>query len=571
MPLPVTVQVPMLRRAPQQAEHLVSEEKARAWLAEHLADGPLAQAWSVGAVRETLVVVVVDVLREGQAPTVDEVAAWLVTTAAEQDGLLQAAHAAATVQDFAPAFARAADDLVADGGSEFLVWRYLGDSEGNRRLDVLALATPEAYEQLRALPVPADAPSPERAATSTETEPSAPSPEAPEDPEMATPARPATPESAEPATPAAADTGEQRPEPTDLTEPTVPVETAPVAEPAAPVEPAPVAEPTGDLPLFTGPAGVSEPTEDRPLDIVGEFEAVKDAWNERVPAEKGSGEDLYADVQADLASLHQMLAEAVAEAKSAPEAPPALPEQLAPAAESAPAPAPAAAAAAPSSGEQEAAPEDRDPQKAAGAVNEALRQADEHAPALQDLPEWQRLQTVRGAFGNLMRVMKERAGEHFGRLMEDGRVADFVRRASLKVCEKVAGWAQAGADRLRRDDERGTEQRGALPSADALLRLGDAALEYRGPRGGGSTPPPANGAPDVNNIPAMRKMGEALNRPMPGANKRVSTAAARGRSTTTGKRPVKGAKKSASGSGEQAGHLRRSGEQQTAPKPNQQR
>ncbi|THA65353.1 hypothetical protein E6R60_33075 [Streptomyces sp. A0642] len=559
MPLPVTAEVPMLRRAPQQAEQLVSTKETHAWLAEHLVDGPLAQAWNVGAVRERLVVVVVDVLRDGMTPSVDEVAAWLVATAAEQDGLLQAAHDAATVEDFAPAFARAADDLVADGGSEFLVWRYLGDGEGNRRLDVLARATPGAYEQLRALPAPAGPPSPEQAAASTETESPAPSPEVPEDPEMATPARPATPENAEPVIPAAADAGEdsgpgeRKPEPTD------------VAESAVPVEPAPAAEPTGDLPLFTGAESTAGQTEDRPLDIVGEFEAVKEAWDEHVPAERGSGEELFADVQADLASLQQMLADAVAEAKSAPEAPPAAPVLPAPAAESTP-------SAEPSSGEQEAVTADRDPQKAASAVNTALREADEHAPALQDLPEWQRLQTVRGAFGNLMRVMRERAGEHFGKLMEDGRVGDFVRRASLVVCEKVAEWAQAGANRLRRDDERSTEQRGALPSADALLRLGDAALDYRGPRGGGSTPPPsASGVPDVNKIPEMRKMGEALARPMPGAAKRVSTAAARGRSTTTSKRSAKGAKKSANGSAEQAGHLRRSGEQQAAPKPNQQR
>ncbi|MFF3127796.1 hypothetical protein ACFVRD_37130 [Streptomyces sp. NPDC057908] len=455
-------------------------------------------------------------------------------------------------------------------------------------------------------PAPGDVPGAERAATPTETEPSALSPEAPEDPDMATPTGSATPEKEQPARDgewarldaefqedalAARDLEneyeryegplnwsqwlDRRNDPEahlaegeeggaaavggsddDRTEATV--ESAET-----------VTEPSGVLPLWSGQADTSGHPEDRQVDIIGEFAAVKEAWDEHVPADKGTGDDLFADVQADLASLQQMLADAVAEAKSAPAAPPATTVKPALAAESAPAP-----AAAPSSGEQKEATADRDPQQAAGAVNAALRQADEHAPALQDLPEWQRIQTVRGAFGNLMHVMKERAGEHFGKLMGDGRVTDFVRRASLYVCEKVAGWAQAGADRLRRDDERGTEQqRGDLPSADALLRLGDAALEYRGPRGGGSTPPPpppASGAVDVSSIPAMRKMGEALARPMPGATKRVSTAAARGRSTTTGKRPVKGAKKSATGS-EQAGHLRRGGEQQQVTKPNQQR
>ncbi|WP_455361269.1 DEAD/DEAH box helicase family protein [Streptomyces sp. SYSU K21746] len=552
MPMPVRVEVPMLMRTAQQAEHLVSDEETQAWLAEHLPGGPLAQAWSSDAVRATLVVVVRDVLREGMAPSVDEVAAWLVTTAAEQDGLLQAAQAAATVEDFAPQFARAADALVANtGGSEFLLWTYLGD-EGARRIQVLALATQSAYEQLRVLPAPADAPGPERAPTPIENEPPAPSPEAPEDPEMAAPARPAKPESSEPAAPTSADTGaaaepgDQKPE---LTE---------IAEPAAPA-------PTGELPLWTGPEETSEQTEDRPVDVVAEFAGVQEAWDEHVPADKGTSEDLFADVQADLLKLQQMLADAVAETAPAPEAPPVTTVQPAAAAESAPAP-----ATAPPSGEQEAPKADRDPQKEAGAVNTALRQADEHAPALQDLPEWQRIQTVRGAFGNLMRVIKERAGEHLDKLMGDGRVADFFRRVSLRACEKVAGWAQAGADRLRRDDERGTEQREDLPSTDALLRLGDAALEYSGPRRGGTPPPPASGAPDAVDIPAMRRMGEALNRPMPGDTKRVSTAAARGRSTTTAKRGAKGAKKSANGS-EQAEHLRRSGEQQQATKPNQQR
>ncbi|MEU9535867.1 SNF2-related protein [Streptomyces sp. NPDC048213] len=583
MPLPATVQVPMLRRSPQQAEHLVSEEETRTWLAEQLVDGPLAQAWSVDAVRETLVVVATDILREGQAPTVDEVAAWLVATAAEQDGLLQAAHAAATIKDFAPAFARAADGLVADGGSEFLVWRYLGDSEGNRRLDVLALATPDAYEQLRALTAPADVPGPERSVAPSPTDPSAPTPDAPEDPEMATSAGRTTPEAEQPARDEKAELdSEWRQLDEELQEDAVAEAEAQreffqgedeskaageggdgraesTAESAEGL-----AEPPGDLPLFTGPEDASEPAEDRPLDIIGEFEAVKEAWNDHVPAEKGSGDDLFADVQADLASLQQLLAEAVAEAKSEPEVPPAALTQPAAAAE----PVPPVAS---SAGEQEAAPEDRDPKKAAAAVNIALRQADEHAPALQDLPEWQRLQTVRGAFSNLVKVMWKRAGEHAGKLMEDSRVAGFLRRTSLWVCEKVASLAQRGANRLRQDDEQSTQKRRDLPSADALLRLGGAALEYRGPRGGGSTPPPASEVPDVNNIPAMRTMGEALARPMPGATKQVSTAAARGRSTTTSKRSAKGAKKSANGSGEQAGHLRRGGEQQPAPKPNPQR
>jgi hypothetical protein len=385
-----------------------------------------------------------------------------------------------------------------------------------------ALREQEAAAALSAEPAHEDS-VPERAPTVTETEPPASSTDVPEDPEMVTPASP----------------------------------TSPVTPESA--EPAEAATPTGDLPLFTGPEETSGQTANGPIDVVTEFVGVQEAWDEHVPGDKGTSEDLFADVQADLLKLQQMLADAVAETKPEPEASVTTTMQSASAAESAPAP-----AAAPPSGEQEAAKIDRDPQKAAGAVNTALRQADEQTPALQDLPEWQRIQTVRGAFGNLMRVIKERAGEHVDKLMGDSRVADFLRRASLRVCEKVAGWAQAGADRLRRDDESGTEQRGDLPGTDALKRLGEATLEYSG-----TTPPPP---PPVNavDIPAMRKMGEALARPMPGATKGVSAAAARGRSTTTGKRGAKGAKKSANGS-EQAGHLRRGGEQQQVTKPNQQR
>ncbi|WP_327332979.1 hypothetical protein [Streptomyces anulatus] len=1208
MPLPVRVEVPMLVRPAQRAEQLVSDEETHAWLAEHLADGPLAQAWSVDQVRAALVAGARDVLREGMAPSVEEVADWLVTTAAEQDGLLQAAHAADSVEDFAPAFTRAADDLVADGGAEFLVWRYLGDSEGNGRLDVLALATPGAYEQLRALPAPADERGPQRAATG-EAGPTAPITETPEDPEMATPARddvppqvqrpagevpqpegpvasiqlrkgtgetlvarvttpdftrtriirpgplrrdglpelalpvtaevpmpsrtdpraeslvqgPATEQwlsdhleggpmepalrvrevetglgdllrdvlleslapsageiatwlagaiaedadllhaahkasledftrqdgfarvaddlvassesavlrwaysrrneggrnevlalaapdayerlraqelprsrsdqpapvaegaeesgrrgsgdggpSAEPtaphdrpagngdgsrdggrvldadsryrlrltgvagegpregqllygeaavaavqqlpdgnwfarlsvdgspadvtsltgspqdaahqgavmfavttgepfgdrpvaadaqgelsradvlrrelygaadqhlriitvaaaranpnyaqnpqlqalsdrlgtlraadadshgswqmaanleavqqaaiawggtlpadpvveerrllafplmnllrdttrlhgrlqatldaesadraaareqeaAAPAAAepardDTAQQNPapEPAPTVEPPTPADTpsperavdVPPADQSAPLPDVPedleMATPAGsatpgtersgrDVPGAEGaavagsgdllpdesgqqesgddgrsaelptprehPAGnwegdewafsslsaerperdvpgaaavasedspaeapapqesgspesgdggqSAEPTapQDRPAgnragsrgddewdswwmnsgdaerpgdlplhagdatgdlsaalawsdaDLPSEFGAVVAAWDERVPADKGTGEELAASVEGDLAKLQQALFDAAADMESgfeelaAPEVEPAVPAvEPAPVAEGAPA-----------SGGQGETGAERDPQEDVDAVNAALREADVHAADLQALPEWQRIQTVRGAFGNLMKVMKERAGEHFGKLMEDGRVSGFVRRVSLRACEKVAGWAQAGADWLRQAEKRSTEQRAeVLPSAEALLRLGDAAIDYRGPRVGGATvlkPLPMNPAPDVNSIPEMQRMGKALSRPLPGRN-RVSAAAARGRSTT-GTQSVKGAKKSGTGS-EQAGHLRR-GEQQAGFRPN---
>ncbi|MFP8886826.1 DEAD/DEAH box helicase family protein [Streptomyces mangrovi] len=396
--------------------------------------------------------------------------------------------------------------------------------------------TPPSPERGRG---PVTTPDPERKAAPTPTEPPAPRPEAPEDPEMATPARPATPESQEAPAPVPADTGA-----TSAQSDGQPAR-AEDMEGAAPASP-------GELPLWTGPAHVSVQEGDRPVDVVADFTEVQRAWDEMVPADKGTGEDLFAAVQADLLKLRQMLADATAETPQT----------------AAPQPASVEPAAAQSSGEQDGTQRDRAPQGEAGAVNTALRQADAHAPALQDLPEWQRIQTVRGAFGNLVRVIKERAGEHFDKLMNDGGVADFLRRVSIRVCEKVAGWAQAGADRLRRGDERGTERHRDLPSAEALLRLGDAALEYSGPRrGSGSSstsPPPADRASGAVDVPSMRKMGEALNRPLPGAAKRVSTAAARGRSTT-----AKGKTKKPAGGAEQAGHLRRGGTEQQARKPSQ--
>ncbi|MDI3101844.1 hypothetical protein QJ054_32900 [Streptomyces sp. AN-3] len=57
---------------------------------------------------------------------------------------------------------------------------------------------------------------------------------------------------------------------------------------------------------------------------------------------------------------------------------------------------------------------------------------------------------MRGAFGHLFRVMKERAGEHFDRLMGDGRVGEFLRKVSIAACDKVAGWAPAAAGRGQR-------------------------------------------------------------------------------------------------------------------------
>ncbi|MEJ1202806.1 MULTISPECIES: hypothetical protein [unclassified Streptomyces] len=310
----------------------------------------------------------------------------------------------------------------------------------------------------------------------------------------------------------------------------------------------------GELPLWTStdtlPANTTakEPPAG-PLDVRAELQAVLDAWEEYVPPENGTAQDLVAELEADLATLQRSLAEAVAPA--APAAPPAG------AGQDVAAPDESAEAAAPPSVPQPAAD-----------VNAALRRADTHATALQDLPEWQKLQTVRGAFGHLVSVMKERAGERFDRLMGDGRVGEFFRKVSIAICDKVAELAKAGADRLRR---RSKEIDTDAPAADALRDVADTATAYGSPGRSRSGPPPASrdAASTTVDIPAMRQLGEALSRPLPVAGRggdgpRVSTAAARRKSTT------RGAARKPSGSAEQAGHLRRSGtDQQQGHKPTQ--
>ncbi|MGY5099471.1 hypothetical protein [Streptomyces sp. 900105245] len=323
-------------------------------------------------------------------------------------------------------------------------------------------------------------------------------------------------------------------------------------------QPEPAAPEPGELPLWTGPeaslgdtAATTPPA--GPMDVRAEFQAVLDAWDEHVPAVNGTAQDLVADLDADLATLQRAFAEAVAP----------------------PAPAEPSAPAAPAESTTEGAAAAPVPQQASD-VNSALQQADTHGAALQDLPEWQKIQTVRGAVGHLFRVMRERAGEHFERLMGDNRVGEFFRKVSINACEKVAGWAHAGADRLRRrGEEKGTD----AAAADALRDVAHAASAYSSPGGGrGGTPPAARGATATTvDIPEMRQLGAALSRPLPGARDgrgaRVSTAAARGKSTTRGtvKKPGGSGKKKAGGSAEQAGHLRRGGTdpQQQNPKPSQ--
>ncbi|MFZ3476001.1 hypothetical protein ACODT4_44220 [Streptomyces sp. 2.9] len=316
---------------------------------------------------------------------------------------------------------------------------------------------------------------------------------------------------------------------------------APRAEPplAAPAVPDPPQEPpaplwgTKELPVSAyagGPEGNEERSEAAAaVDLVANFQQFRAAWD-AVVTDGGTSDELLDEVRPALATLQSFINEPV---------------------DSAPAPGPAVPPA-----RQESQGE-RDGQQEAAAVTEALRQADTHEASLRDLPEWQKIQTVRGAMGHLFTVIAKRAGEHIDQLLGDERATTFLREVSARVCDKVADLAQTAARKLRGDDAR----RGELPSAEALLRLGDAATAYSTPRRGRGGTPPADAETVLPAMQKLEKMGEALAKPMPGRGK-VSASAARSRSATA-KRPTK---KPAPGSTEQAPHLRRGGPDQPPPR-----
>ncbi|MGW9440679.1 hypothetical protein [Streptomyces sp. NPDC055607] len=331
--------------------------------------------------------------------------------------------------------------------------------------------------------------------------------------------------------PTAGDMGEPEPlAPGPSSEPSVAAAVPELQEPAAP-------EPmwgTVDLPVTAYPAR-EDPSErgsgegDADDAALAQFQEFMQAWDANVQ-DGGTSAELHEDVRADLITLDRLFGEAIDGAPAlAPEASPSEPRAA------------------------------RDAHQEAAAVNAALHEADVRASSLQDLPEWQKIQTVRGAMGHLFTVIKKRAGEHLDRLLGDERAGGFLREMSARACDKIAGWAQVAARKLRGD----TAGPGELPSAEALLRLGDAAFTYSTPRRRGTPPPPPGGGGDSEvDVRALRKMGEALAKPMPGARTRVSAAAAKSRSTTV-KRP---AQKGAASSSEQTAHLRRRGPDQAQPR-----
>jgi N12 class adenine-specific DNA methylase len=229
-----------------------------------------------------------------------------------------------------------------------------------------------------------------------------------------------------------------------------------------------------------------------------EFEEALAAWDELglvVPAA-----EVRAAVAADVAVLSQR-AESPAAAEPAPVAgapggPD--PEPAAAPASTATPPAPAAAPAPPATPVVAPAVPD-----AEAAVGTALAGADAHAESLQGHPEWQRIQSVRGALGHAWDVMKEKAGAYWDTLRADVRFQGFWRTAAIRACEAISVHAAALANRLRP----GT---GDLPAADALLRLSDATITYStvAAAEAASTPAPPVAENAAAAEPAMQRLVE---------------------------------------------------------------
>ncbi|MEV6685087.1 hypothetical protein AB0N28_07070 [Streptomyces sp. NPDC051130] len=136
---------------------------------------------------------------------------------------------------------------------------------------------------------------------------------------------------------------------------------------------------------------------------------------------------------------------------------------------------------------------------AAGEVGTAMATVDAHAAGLEHHPEWQRIQTVRGALRHVWDVMKEKAGPAWDTLRADIRFQGFWRTASIRFCEAVSVHAAGLANRLRP----GT---GDLPAADALMKLSDTLLTYSTVAEAQPATAPTR-VPDVGEVP-MRRLAE---------------------------------------------------------------
>ncbi|MEV0780515.1 hypothetical protein [Streptomyces sp. NPDC050428] len=188
------------------------------------------------------------------------------------------------------------------------------------------------------------------------------------------------------------------------------------------------------------------------------------AWEDRVGREGGDPEgDAAAAVRSDMRILDRTLADASARWDSVAPAPPA------------PSEAPSVRDDPSDDGnsrlDSAAPPPPAPAQEAADGVNNALVAADTHSDALNAFPEWQKIQTIRGAFRHLWDTIKKRAGAHWPALSSDSRFKDFWKKLSIWVCEGISRQATRLANHLRGGIA-------PLPTAEAILDLGDAAITY---------------------------------------------------------------------------------------------
>ncbi len=143
--------------------------------------------------------------------------------------------------------------------------------------------------------------------------------------------------------------------------------------------------------------------------------------------------------------------------------------------------------------------------EAAAAVGAVTADADSHAVRLEEHPEWQRIQTVRGALRHAWDVMKEKAGPSWDTLRADVRFQGFWKTASIRACEAISVHAAALANRLRS----GT---GDPRAADALLKLSDATLTYST---AAQAPPARTPAPATGTDAAAAPMQRLVERKPP--------------------------------------------------------
>ncbi|MDD9383122.1 DEAD/DEAH box helicase family protein [Streptomyces sp. ZAF1911] len=374
---------------------------------------------------------------------------------------------------------------------------------------------PQLPEQPAAVPEPDPAPE----AVLASAEPAVPEAQAPAAPLTATSAVPApadgnlnsVPTEAEgPVTPApAAAAGSVAPEATSPEPSPEPQDmSAGIQVDAGPHD----AGPEADLPLWTGPeTGTDGPlgdTDPADSEIFANTGALQEAWESAVLANGGTAHDLVAALEDELNALQRSLSPAAApETDTAGEGTTAVPVL--------------------SHMDRPQVPgARRDP----GAVNAALAAADQHLYALREAPEWQELQTVRGATRNLWEAIKRQTGASFKQFMEDDRVQAWWKQVSIRVCERIANLAMRTADRLRGD---------APEPAACMDRLHEAADDYSRPDG-----PPRGSDSDLQK--QMRKLEEGM------AAAQVKVDAARSRSTTIRKPKVP-----RPAAADQPGHLRR--------------